>query len=77
MSFVGPSYTLNVRKADVQRAVNLYPVTTEVAGTKSIAYLDSTAGLTVFSSDVFRTGAILLENGFYLLTESGFKLLLE
>lgn len=77
MSFIGPSYNINTRKADVQRAVNLFPVMAEVAGTKSVAYLDSVPGLTSFSTDVIRTGAILLESGFYLLTEAGFKLLLE
>lgn len=75
--FVGPSYYLNVRKADVQRAVNLFPVMNEVAGGKSVAYLDSVPGLTKFSIDTVVTGAILLESGFYLLQESGGKLLLE
>jgi len=47
--FVGGSYELNARKADVQRAVNLCPVVAEVAGAKSVAYLDSVPGLTTFS----------------------------
>lgn len=47
--FVGPSYSLNTRKADVQRAVNLYPVTNEVAGGKSESYLQAVAGLDLFS----------------------------
>lgn len=75
--FVGGSYELNVRKADVQRAVNLFPVMNEVPGGKSIAYLDSIPGLMAFSVDTKVTGAILLESGFYLLQESGGKLLLE
>lgn len=76
MSFVGPSYQLNARKADVQRAVNLFVVQNEAAGGKSVAYLDSIPGLTEFSTDSVVTGAILLENGGYLLTEAGFKILL-
>lgn len=75
-NFVGPSYTLNTRRADVQRAVNLFPVGNEVPGGKSVAYLDSIPGLTEFSTDAVVTGAILLENGGYLLTEAGFKILL-
>lgn len=47
--FVGPSYTLNTRKADVQRTVNMFPVANEVAGGKSAAYLESVPGLVVFS----------------------------
>lgn len=77
IKFVGPSYELNVRKADVQRAVNLIPVYNEVPGGKSVAYLDSVPGLSAFSTDTTVTGAILLESGFYLLQESGFKILLE
>lgn len=49
--FVGPSYTLNTRKADVQRTVNMFPVANEVAGGKSAAYLESVPGLVVFSPD--------------------------
>lgn len=75
--FVGPSYNINTRKADVQRSINLFAVFNEVPGGKSIAYLDSVPGLSPFSVDTSITGAILLENGFYLLQESGGKLLLE
>lgn len=77
IQFVGGSYNINTRKADVQRAVNLFPVMNEVAGGKSIAYLDSVPGLTTFSTDTVVSGFLLLENGFYLLQESGGKLLLE
>ena len=75
--FIGPSYTLNARKADVQRTVNLFPVVREVAGTKSIAYLDSVPGLSVFSPYINPEGALLLEDGAYLLLESGGRILLE
>lgn len=77
IKFVGGSYQLNTRKADVQRAVNLMPVANEMPGGKSVAYLDSTPGLTAFSTDVLVTGSILLESSFYLLQETGGKLLLE
>lgn len=49
--FVGPSYELNTRDADVQRAVNLYPVANEVIGGKAESYLESIPGLDVFSAD--------------------------
>lgn len=75
MSFIGPSYTLNARKADTQRAVNIFPVMNEVAGGKSVSYLDSIPGLTEFSV-VAPVGALLMESRFYLLTEGGFRILL-
>ena len=46
--FVGPSYELATR-ADVQRAINLYPVSNEVQGGKTDTYLASVPGLDVFS----------------------------
>lgn len=76
MSIVGPSYQLNARKADVQRTVNLFAVQNEAPGGKAVAYLDSIPGLTPFSTDAVVTGFILLENGSYLLTEDGFRILL-
>lgn len=48
--FVGPSYHLATRKADVQRAVNLYPVQNEVVGGKTGSYLQAVAGLDLFSA---------------------------
>lgn len=47
--FIGPSYSLNTRKADVQRSVNCYPVANEVAGGKTGEYMQSVAGLDLFS----------------------------
>lgn len=47
--FVGGSYTLDVRKADVQRTVNLFPVASENAGSAAPTYLQSIPGLDVFS----------------------------
>lgn len=47
--FVGPSYSLATRKADVQRSVNLYPVANEVIGGKTGSYMQSVAGLDLFS----------------------------
>jgi len=46
---VGPSYTLNTRKADVQRSVNLLPVMQEAAGGKGVAFMEAIPGLVVFS----------------------------
>jgi hypothetical protein len=48
--FVGPSYSLDTRKADVQRSVNLFPVANEVAGGKTAAYLQSAPGLDLFAT---------------------------
>jgi hypothetical protein len=68
MSFVGPSYNLNTRGADVQRVVNMFPVVNEVKGGKNFAYLDAVPGLVRFS---VRAGdAILLEDEGYLALES-------
>ena len=50
--FVGPSYQLNTRKADVQRTVNMFVVRNEVAGGKSQMYLESVPGLNIFSEPV-------------------------
>lgn len=77
VQFVGPAGQLNVRKAAVQRTVNMYLSGPEVAGGKSPAYLESIPGLTVFSDDASDTGALLLESGGYLLLQSGGKILLE
>jgi hypothetical protein len=74
-NFVGPSYHLNVRKADVQRVVNMFPVVNEVAGSKSVAYLESTPGLVGFSTDT--GGFLLLEDGGHLLNEDGSRIRLE
>lgn len=74
MRFVGPSYHLQNREADVQRTVNLMPVVNEVAGGKSFAYLDAAPGLRVFSAvdpATFLmnedTGLMLQENGAFLV----------
>ncbi len=75
MNIVGPSYTLNTRKADAQRAVNLMPVVNEEAGGKNVAYLDSVPGLISFSAAFTSLGAILMETGSYLLQENGQHLL--
>ena len=50
--FVGPSYQLNTRKADVQRTVNMFVVRNEATGGKSAMYLESIPGLVVFSEPV-------------------------
>lgn len=48
---VGPSYTLNARKADVQRCVNLMPTPLEAPGGKSQMYLAPVPGLRQFGTD--------------------------
>jgi hypothetical protein len=48
--FVGPTYALQRRKADVQRVVNLFIVVREVPGSKSVAHLKSVPGLSTFSA---------------------------
>ena len=47
---VGPSYNLEVRKADVQRSINLFPVVTESGTAKAPAILQSVPGLSLFST---------------------------
>lgn len=46
--FVGPSYTLAARTADVQRSVGLYPAPVESGSGKSQFMLQAVPGLTVF-----------------------------
>lgn len=55
-SFVGPSYTLAARTADVQRSVNLYPAPVESGSGKSQYMLQSVPGLTVFSDEMTGEG---------------------
>jgi hypothetical protein len=47
--FIGPSYSLNTPKADIQRSINCYPVANEVPGGKTGEYLQQVAGLDLFS----------------------------
>lgn len=75
--FVGPSYTLNTREADVQRAVNLFPVFNEAPGGKSVAYLDQIPGLQVFSAPAVELSYLLLHQGGYVLLNDGGGLLLQ
>ena len=48
--FVGPSYALDFRKADVQRSVNWYPALIESGTGKSLAMLAEVPGLQVFAT---------------------------
>lgn len=72
--FVGPSYQLNTRKADVQRTVNMFVVRNEVAGGKSQMYLESVPGLNVFSepSDPVPGWNTTNESGVWTFTNSDF-----
>lgn len=54
--FVGPSYTLAARTADVQRSVNLYPAPVESGSGKSQYMLQSLPGLSVFCSGMSGIG---------------------
>lgn len=50
IKIVGPSYQLRVRKADVQRSVNLEPSIVESGSGKAPSILQSTAGLALFGN---------------------------
>lgn len=63
--FVGPSYNLNTRKADVQRVVNMMPTPVEAAGGKSNSYLAPVPGLSEFSEPA--TGDPFWDEVIYLL----------
>lgn len=60
--FVGPSYHLDTREADVQRTVNMYLVMNEVEGGRTPRHLKSVPGLVTFSPDVVPTGPLWLDN---------------
>ena len=49
--FVGGSYELRRKKADTQRAINLFPTRVESGSGKSPMYLASVPGLAVFSGE--------------------------
>lgn len=46
---VGPTYQMNALSFGVQRCINLYPILTEAANTKSVAALVATPGLSDFA----------------------------
>ena len=73
--FVGGSYGLNVRRADVQRVVNMCPVSNEVPGGKAVAYLESIPGLVQFSASA-SSSFLLWETGGYLLNQNGTRIVL-
>ena len=75
--FVGPSYDLQHRKADVQSSKNLYPVVAELPGGKAVVYLDQVPGLTAFSTDVSDIDCLLMETGDFLLQEDTGKIVLD
>lgn len=54
--FVGPSYTLSTRAADVQRSVNMYPVPIESGSGKAQFMLKSIPGLHQFCTDMIGEG---------------------
>ena len=54
--FVGPSYQLNTRSADVQRSINMRPVPVESGTGASGFMLQSNPGMRVFSSSLSGLG---------------------
>lgn len=66
--FVGPSYSLDFRKADVQRSVNLIPSVVESGTGKAPAILQEVPGLAVFAagSDVIRGVEEVAGRGFFV-----------
>lgn len=48
--FVGSSYDMEARSFDVQRSINLYPILSEVQGSKSVSALKKTPGLSLFTT---------------------------
>lgn len=48
LAFVGPSYQLSTRRADVQRSINLVPTLVESGSGKAAVFLESVPGLRVF-----------------------------
>lgn len=50
--FVGGSYPLRRKKADVQRSINLFPTPVESGSGKSRVFLKAVPGLTLFSQSV-------------------------
>lgn len=73
--FVGGSYALTLRKADVQRSVNWFPSTVESGSGKSPAILQEVPGLALFAMP--GVAFLLTEDGGHLLLESGERILLE
>ena len=70
--FVGPSYTLDVRTADVQRSVGLYPAPNESGTAKSAYMLKSIPGLILFGDvgDVGR-GAYEINGRSWVVVDDG------
>lgn len=74
--FVGPSYTLANRKADIQRSVNLILIRLEAAG-KAQFILDSVPGLAGFStlSGACRGGIAIDDRAFVVFAGSMYEVL--
>jgi hypothetical protein len=80
--FVGSSYLMDARSFDVQRSINLYPLVSEVANSKSITALRGTAGLSLFAtagggairgafSSTSGRGYVVSSDGFYEVFANG------
>jgi len=85
---VGPSYDMDARSFDVQRTINLYPLMTEVEGSKSVSALTRTPGLSLFAmagggpvrgaiSSTSNRAFIVSGNGFYEIEENGTAVLID
>lgn len=72
--FVGPSYTLATRRADVQRTVNMYLRATESGSGKPRTqfYLEQVPGLTLFSSLASIRGGIVAQDRLFVVSGAQF-----
>lgn len=72
ISFVGPSYQLATRSADVQRTVNMRPVPIESGSGTSPTMLQSNPGMSVFatSSGLGRGGYATRDRAFFVIGDA-------
>ncbi len=72
---VGPSYNIRVRKADIQRSINLFPSIVESGAGKAPAILQSIPGLTLFADGGSETRAMrtLKDGRLFVVNGSNFN----
>lgn len=72
---VGPSYQLRVRKADVQRSINLFPSIVESGTGKAPAILQSVPGLVLFADagEEIRAMRVLKDGRLFIVSGDKFK----
>ena len=71
---VGSTYEMDARSFDVQRCINLYPITTEVNDSKSVSALRGTPGLSTFATagDGPHRGSITAQGRAFVISGDGF-----